>query len=197
MFCKWCGSSLSSSDTKCNRCGKEVPALSNCGGIYDLVPKARKPVAPPPTPPKPPVQNSPTPRQPAPQKGRAPAKKRKGHNGLLLAVAAGVAVILFMLLVMLFVLQGKVNNLTNTVEEMRDDLKNIIETICPDTKPENHNPSDPTVPNNTPSSSKDPDDGSHPGNTDDNEDPVTNTTAPNRPWPDDNIIGTHAPDEQP
>lgn len=37
MFCKWCGYKLVSSDTKCKRCGKELPALSDCGGFYDLV----------------------------------------------------------------------------------------------------------------------------------------------------------------
>lgn len=43
MFCKWCGDSLTPSDRKCSRCGKEVSALSDCGGFYDLVPGAKKP----------------------------------------------------------------------------------------------------------------------------------------------------------
>lgn len=42
MFCKWCGGTLAPSDTKCKRCGREVPALSDCGGFYDLVPGARR-----------------------------------------------------------------------------------------------------------------------------------------------------------
>jgi hypothetical protein len=42
MFCKWCGGDLLSSDTKCKRCGRDVPALSDCGGFYDLVPNAKK-----------------------------------------------------------------------------------------------------------------------------------------------------------
>lgn len=41
MFCKWCGGNLASSDTKCKRCGREVSALSDCGGFYDLVPNAK------------------------------------------------------------------------------------------------------------------------------------------------------------
>ncbi len=188
MFCKWCGSSLSSSDTKCNRCGKDVPALSNCGGFYDLVPKARKPAAPPPTPPKPPVQNPPTPRQPLPQKDSASAKKRKSQNGLLLPVAAGVAVLFFLLLVMLFVLQGKVNNLTNEVGELRDDLKNIIEIIDPDTEPE------PTAPNTDPSGTTDPTGSTGPTGSNN---PIPNDTiGPNRPNPDDSVIDTQAPDAQ-
>ncbi len=41
MFCKWCGGNLAPSETKCKRCGKEIPALSDCGGFYDLVPTAK------------------------------------------------------------------------------------------------------------------------------------------------------------
>ena len=41
MFCKWCGGNLNPSETKCKRCGKEIPALSDCGGFYDLVPTAK------------------------------------------------------------------------------------------------------------------------------------------------------------
>ena len=44
MFCKWCGGNLTPSDTKCKRCGKDIPALSDCGGFYDLIPNERKPV---------------------------------------------------------------------------------------------------------------------------------------------------------
>ena len=41
MFCKWCGADLPNGVTKCKRCQKEVPALSDCGGFYDLVPYAK------------------------------------------------------------------------------------------------------------------------------------------------------------
>lgn len=40
MFCKWCGSSVRSGARVCSRCGRNVPALSDCGGFYDLVPEA-------------------------------------------------------------------------------------------------------------------------------------------------------------
>ena len=54
MFCKWCGADLPIAATKCARCGKEVPAMSDCGGFYDLVsdPKKRPVVAPVPAAPK-------------------------------------------------------------------------------------------------------------------------------------------------
>jgi len=42
MICKWCGGNLIPSDSKCKRCGREVPVLSDCGGFYDLVPDARR-----------------------------------------------------------------------------------------------------------------------------------------------------------
>ena len=106
----------------------------------------------------------------------------------MLPVAAGVAVLFFLLLVMLFVLQGKVNNLTNEVGELRDDLKNIIEIIDPDTEPE------PTAPNTDPSGTTDP-----PGSTGPtgSNNPIPNDTiGPNRPNPDDSVIDTQAPDAQ-
>lgn len=47
MFCKWCGGSLAPSDLKCRRCGKEVPARSDCGGFYDLISDAQQRLKPP------------------------------------------------------------------------------------------------------------------------------------------------------
>lgn len=43
MICKWCGNPLTAADRTCRRCGREVPARSDCGGFYDLVPNARQP----------------------------------------------------------------------------------------------------------------------------------------------------------
>ena len=42
MICKWCGANVAVTDAKCARCGRELPALSDCGGFYDLVPKAKR-----------------------------------------------------------------------------------------------------------------------------------------------------------
>lgn len=41
MICKWCGAVMDRSDRACRRCGREVPALSDCGGFYDLAPAER------------------------------------------------------------------------------------------------------------------------------------------------------------
>lgn len=42
MFCKWCGAQTGPGNQTCNRCGRKIPALSDCGGFYDLVPKAHR-----------------------------------------------------------------------------------------------------------------------------------------------------------
>lgn len=37
MICKWCGAPMDRAAKTCSRCGGERPALSDCGGFYDLV----------------------------------------------------------------------------------------------------------------------------------------------------------------
>lgn len=37
MFCKFCGETLDPSQRKCRRCGREVPASTDCGGYYDVI----------------------------------------------------------------------------------------------------------------------------------------------------------------
>lgn len=37
MICKGCGGALERGERACRRCGREVTALSDCGGFYDLV----------------------------------------------------------------------------------------------------------------------------------------------------------------
>lgn len=38
MFCKFCGQTLNASAVKCGRCGREIPARSDCGGFYPILP---------------------------------------------------------------------------------------------------------------------------------------------------------------
>lgn len=42
MICKWCGSTKKASERICPACGRESPALSDCGGFYDIVPQATR-----------------------------------------------------------------------------------------------------------------------------------------------------------
>lgn len=46
MICKWCGATIDVSKGKCSVCGRDIPALSDCGGFYDVVPKATRPAVP-------------------------------------------------------------------------------------------------------------------------------------------------------
>ena len=43
MICKWCGATIDVTKGKCPDCGKAIPVLSDCGGFYDVVPKAIRP----------------------------------------------------------------------------------------------------------------------------------------------------------
>ncbi len=65
MFCKWCGNTIQTTDAKCPSCGRETPALSNCGGFYDLKHKSAP--------------------QPAPQPAARPAAPVQKPDGRLLA----------------------------------------------------------------------------------------------------------------
>lgn len=129
MFCKWCGANLASSDTKCKRCGKEVPALSDCGGFYDLVPNAKKPVVGhpgPEVPPERPVNPSRKPEPPIevhPPKGKKHSKK--SLLGLTILTVSGFAIVILLLVVIL----GKVNQYSGEVNELRNNLWTINEKI--------------------------------------------------------------------
>ena len=37
MICKWCGAALPDHAQVCGRCKREIPALSDCGGFYNLI----------------------------------------------------------------------------------------------------------------------------------------------------------------
>ena len=129
MFCKWCGGNIASSDTKCRRCGKEVPALSDCGGFYDLVPNAKKPfndllepIAPPENPASPPCKP-----ESARDEKPAQAKKNSGKSllGLTLLNVVGFVLVIFML----FLIVGKVNQYSTEVNGLGNDLQTISEKI--------------------------------------------------------------------
>ena len=129
MFCKWCGGNLASSDTKCKRCGKEVPALSNCGGFYDLVPNAKKPGDIQPSPVVPPAKPATPPRKPEPTREAEPARTKKSNKksflGLLIINVVGFALVILMLLL----IGSKVNQYSTEVNSLQTELETISEKI--------------------------------------------------------------------
>lgn len=96
MFCKWCGATLDFSNTKCKRCGKEVPALSDCGGFYDLVPNVKKVVE---------VQSAQVKVQSVPEV--MPKRKKNIKRMLVGLVTLLVALVLAIALLILVIALGK------------------------------------------------------------------------------------------
>ena len=80
MICKWCGAKVERTDKKCRRCGKEAPAMSECGGFYP--------------PPKPAVVGDP--RTAAPRYPAQPQQKKKSGGGLLIILCVLMAVVLLL-----------------------------------------------------------------------------------------------------
>lgn len=85
MLCKWCGAKLPDHATKCKRCGKDIPAISDCGGFYDLVPSANKLAA------RGPVQDAPKLEVPV---RSAERKSGSGKGSILSAIAITLCVVL-------------------------------------------------------------------------------------------------------
>ena len=129
MFCKWCGGNIASSDTKCKRCGKEVPALSDCGGFYDLVPSAKKPSNAQPEPVAPPVKPASPPRKPEPVREVEPARAKKNSKKPFLGLALLNVVGFLLVIAMLLIVLSKVNQYSTEVNGLRNDLRTISEKI--------------------------------------------------------------------
>lgn len=129
MFCKWCGGNLASSDTKCKRCGKEVPALSDCGGFYDLVPNAKEPVEVHPGPVVPPERPTNPPRKPEPPKEVPPTRSKKAGKKSLLGLFTLTVVGFALVILLLIIILGKVNQYSSEVNGLRNDLRTINEKI--------------------------------------------------------------------
>lgn len=113
MFCKWCGATIPTGAPKCTRCGKEIPALSDCGGFYDLVPGAAvKGTAAPSAQPAAPKQHAP---RPAPSKPAPSAPGKKNNIGLISLVVACVGVLLMLVLVLN--MKGQIDTCLTKLEE--------------------------------------------------------------------------------
>lgn len=42
MICKWCGATIKVTNGKCQSCGRDIPPISDCGGFYNVAPKATR-----------------------------------------------------------------------------------------------------------------------------------------------------------
>ena len=157
MFCKWCGADLPASAKKCTRCGRDVPAMSDCGGFYDLIPGAQRrpaeaPVSTPPTPKPEPGVDSPAKADP-PKKGPAKDKKhgRKNNGAQLLVTCIGFVAVIALLLTMngrigktladIAKVNGKVDKITGGFNQVTPALMEFLQ-ITP-TEPEEEE--DPTL----------------------------------------------------
>lgn len=99
MICKWCGAKTDRKDPKCRRCGRENPALSDCGGFYDLVPQA------------------------APRPAATPVRKpqKKGSPFALICVLLAIALAVSILFCLK--LSGEKRELAEELEELEERLE--------------------------------------------------------------------------
>lgn len=131
MICKWCGETLKAGAKTCKRCKREVPALSDCGGFYDLVPQAG--AVPPPVPEAEPVA------APAPTPVR-PVMPRKKKNNLLPNVIFWLAIALALIfLIQTISLSGKLGDATAEISRLRSQLKSQEAATTPEEPSENIN----------------------------------------------------------
>ena len=86
MICKWCGATVDVTKGKCSVCGKELPPLSDCGGFYNVAPKAAQ-ANPAPNAEQPASQPVPGPMGQNRTEGPAPNEKSKKRMTILLAAA--------------------------------------------------------------------------------------------------------------
>ncbi len=130
MFCKWCGATISESSTRCKRCGRNVPAMSDCGGFYDLISTAPKG-----------VQETPSftiqsPSGASAAQSQAPTKHnegsgtpkkegtRKPHRILPALLCCSALIVLF-----LIILIGKIQEYTSELERFRREMNNVSSHI--------------------------------------------------------------------
>lgn len=140
MICKWCGAGVNPADKKCARCGREIPALSDCGGFYDVAPRA--------------LRNAPQPRETVPvaPAAPAPAPVQGGKAGLVLSLVALLAVAALIIAAMAMMgriseLESRVYSLSGQVEELKE-AQEPTETV-PESKPIAPKPSEPRDPQPT------------------------------------------------
>lgn len=125
MFCKWCGADLPNGAVKCKRCGKEVPALSDCGGFYDLVPYAKPGAVMPPS-----VSGQEKQTAGQPQKPEPVIVEVQNESWKKICFGLGlVCVALVITVAILLGLNGKLNDEVDQLNDRIDDLEWVIEEV--------------------------------------------------------------------
>ena len=129
MICKWCGASVNAADKKCGRCGREIPALSDCGGFYNVAPKAPRPEAAP--------KPAAAPVQPAAPVVKEPEKKSSSAPLIVVAVLVVIALVIGQVLLMMRIadLEETVQGLSAEMGELRENQA-VKVPVDPDDDPD-------------------------------------------------------------
>ena len=98
MFCKWCGADIPTTTTKCDRCGKENPARSDCGGFFNIAPGSLKPAGESPL--KSTMGARPADRPTEPVSAPVEQTRKSGGTGLLLLCFIGLVVAAVLIITM-------------------------------------------------------------------------------------------------
>lgn len=137
MFCKWCGNTIQTVDEKCPSCGRITPALSDCGGFYNLRQKVSNP--------EPPYM--PSPRCPIMDKLEnryvKDQKKAKAQRKVLLYMSILEVLLLIVIGIGLLCVCGKVNELEESIQylhteenvELPTEVFEEVETVTEETRP--------------------------------------------------------------
>lgn len=108
MICKWCGETVKPGSVTCRRCKREIPALSDCGGFYDLVP----------------MEPATAPSEPMPQTAVQPPVRpvlpERKKSRPITDMICGVAVVLALIFMILTVsLSGKLADAKEEADRLR------------------------------------------------------------------------------
>ena len=111
MFCKFCGQTLNSSAAVCNRCGREVPAKSDCGGFRQIAMGAAG------------KETAPAQSAPARQPEREPARQQLPLLSIVLAAVLVIALIL------IGVQSSNLNGLKVQLRQTQKDISELADAL--------------------------------------------------------------------
>ena len=119
MFCKWCGNTIHAVDSKCPACGRETPALSDCGGFYNLRQTVEKNVP----------REIPSPKCPIVEKLEGKyvkdQKRAKAQRKVLLYMSILTALLLVVIGIGLLCVCGKITALEERIPEFQTETESV------------------------------------------------------------------------